>query len=304
MALQGYAVLGVDYTGLGVSTYADGKPIVNQAETFSAAANDLFYATEAAQSAFPNLLSRDFVVVGHSVGGGAAWAAAERQSREPVKGYLGAVAGSPVTNASAIAVALQAEIFSGVTIAKSIESVFPSFNMSAVTTPAGLNYLELASELQMCNSAILELINAAISSSPPTALSPPDWVNDPTVQAWQSLALAGGKNISGPLLILQGTADTTVPIDVTELYVNATCERYPDVDLAYATYKDVRHVPAMYAGQQLWMGRVESLFSRKYARTRGCQRTRHGTSRPRPLVDYSGDLNYFLEYATSPYETA
>lgn len=304
MALQGYAVVAVDYTGLGVSNYSDGTPITFQAETLPAAANDLFYAVEAAQSAFPGLLSKDFVIVGHSIGGGAAWAAAERQAITPVEGYLGAVAGSPVTNASAIAVVSEVEAFSGITIADAVKSVFPAFNTSNVATPAGISYLELAHELQMCNSAFLELLEAALGSSPPIALSPPNWVSDPTVQAWQTLAVAGGRNVSGPLLILQGTVDTTAPKAVTDLYVNATCEQYPDVELEYATFDDVGHIPVMYAGQQLWLERVESLFAMKKRRGKGCVRTTYGATSPRPLTDYSGDLNYFFEYATSPYEVA
>jgi pimeloyl-ACP methyl ester carboxylesterase len=120
MALQGYAVLGIDYTGLGVSEYANGSLIPNQAEIFPAAANDLFYGVEAAQAAFPQLLSKEFVVVGHSLGGGAAWAAAERQAQKPVNGYLGAVAGSPATNITAIAIASGIELFAGITLADSI----------------------------------------------------------------------------------------------------------------------------------------------------------------------------------------
>lgn len=304
MALQGYAVVAIDYTGLGVSKYPDGKPITFQAETFPAAANDLFYAVKAAQSAFPGILSKDLVVVGHSIGGGATWAAAERQATMPVEGYLGAVAGSPVTNASAIAVESAVEAFSGITIADAVKSIFPAFNTFNVATPAGLNYLELAYELQMCNSAFLELLEAALGSLPPTVLSPPNWVNDPTVQAWQTLAIAGGKNISGPLLILQGTADTSAPKAVTDVYVNATCQQYPDVELEYATFEDVGHIPVMYAGQQLWLERVESLFARKKRRSKGCIRKMYGATSPTPLADYSGDLNYFLEYATSPYEVA
>jgi pimeloyl-ACP methyl ester carboxylesterase len=304
MALHGYAVVGIDYTGLGVAKYPDGRPIPFQAETNPAAANDLFYAVEAAQSAFPGLLSTEFVVVGHSLGGGAAWAAAERQAIQPVGGYLGAIAGSPATNATAIAVASGAEPYSGITVVDAVQSIFPSFNTSGAATQAGLNYLKLASDLQMCNSALLELLGAALGSSLPTILSPPDWITDPIVQAWQNLAVAGGRNISGPLLILQGSADTTVPKSVTDIYVNTTCQQYPDVDLEYATFEEVGHVPVMYASLQLWLERVEKLFTRTHASSKGCRRIIYGSSSPRPLTDYSGDLNYFLEYVTNTYEVA
>jgi pimeloyl-ACP methyl ester carboxylesterase len=301
LALQGYAVVGPDYAGLGVSKYANGSSIPVQSQINPAEANDLFYAVEAAQTAFPSL-SKEFVVVGHSLGGGAAWAAAERQARIPVEGYLGTIAGSPLTNSSGLAVVTGAELFMGIEVLSSIKSVFPDFNASIVATQAGLNYLELAEELQTCNSGVLEILVGAITAKPLLPLSPPGWVQDPTVQAWQSLALAGGKNISGPLLILQGTADTTVPKALTDVYVNATCDLFPNVDLEYAVFEDVGHIPVLYAGQQVWLERIESLFSKEYVPSQGCKRTSFGTSTPRPLGDYAGSFNYFLEYATNAYE--
>ena len=62
-----------------------------------AQANDTVSGVQAAQQALLKL-SSNFVVLGHSQGGGAAWAVAQRQAQKPVKGYLGAVALSPNTN--------------------------------------------------------------------------------------------------------------------------------------------------------------------------------------------------------------
>ncbi|PPJ56885.1 hypothetical protein CBER1_02230 [Cercospora berteroae] len=87
LALQGYVVVAPDYAGLGVTHNAHA----------AASANDLFHSVKAAQDAFPELSSR-FVLMGHSQGGQAAWAASERQIRRPVDGHLGTIAGSPVTD--------------------------------------------------------------------------------------------------------------------------------------------------------------------------------------------------------------
>ena len=54
-------------------------------------------AVQAAQAAFSQL-SDNFVVMGYSQSGGAAWGAAQRQALKPVKGYLGAIALSPATD--------------------------------------------------------------------------------------------------------------------------------------------------------------------------------------------------------------
>ena len=73
LALQGYAVIGIDYAGLGINKTADGHPIVHQWEASPAGANDIFYAVEAARKEWPSELSEQFVVMGHSQGGGIAW---------------------------------------------------------------------------------------------------------------------------------------------------------------------------------------------------------------------------------------
>lgn len=78
LALQGYVVVAPDYSGLGLSQDALGKPIVHEYMASPSQANDLVYSAQAAQAAFHEL-SKQFVVVGHSLGGGAAWAVAQRQ---------------------------------------------------------------------------------------------------------------------------------------------------------------------------------------------------------------------------------
>ncbi|KAK0283597.1 hypothetical protein LTR35_006056 [Friedmanniomyces endolithicus] len=95
LALQGYAVVTPDYAGLGV------PDVTSPYFVFPAQSNDLFHAVAAAQSEWPALLSREFVVAGQSQGGGVAWAAAQRQYSRPVEGYLGTMAASPFTDALA-----------------------------------------------------------------------------------------------------------------------------------------------------------------------------------------------------------
>lgn len=54
LVLQGYVVVAPDYAGLGPSRTAGGDPIIHQLYASQAAADDLFYAVEAARSAFPS----------------------------------------------------------------------------------------------------------------------------------------------------------------------------------------------------------------------------------------------------------
>lgn len=86
-----------DYSGQGVPRDAKNNSITHKYLASPSLADDVFYSVQAAQSAFPEL-SKDFVVIGHFEGGGAVWASAQRQVKEPASGYLGAVVVSLVTN--------------------------------------------------------------------------------------------------------------------------------------------------------------------------------------------------------------
>ncbi|KAL9628355.1 MAG: hypothetical protein Q9204_005941 [Flavoplaca sp. TL-2023a] len=97
LALHGHVTFAPDYAGLRVGRTADGYNIIHQYMAHRAQANDIVFGVQAAQQAFLKL-SPNFVVLGHSQGGGAAWAVVQRQAQKPVKGYLGAVAVSPITN--------------------------------------------------------------------------------------------------------------------------------------------------------------------------------------------------------------
>ncbi|KAL8881370.1 MAG: hypothetical protein Q9192_007811, partial [Flavoplaca navasiana] len=97
LALHGCVIFTPDYAGLGVGRTADGNKIIHQYMANPAQANDIVFGVQAAQQAVLKL-SPNFAVLGHSQGGGAAWAVAQRQAQKPVKGYLRAVAVSPITN--------------------------------------------------------------------------------------------------------------------------------------------------------------------------------------------------------------
>ena len=90
---RGWAVVAPDYAGLGTTGRDE---FVNK----TAEANDVIYAVRAAQHS-PTKLSRRWVLWGHSQGGGAALAVAERQAVRPEAGYLGTVVTSPAADLTA-----------------------------------------------------------------------------------------------------------------------------------------------------------------------------------------------------------
>ena len=295
LVLQGYVVVAPDYAGLGPSETAGGEPIIHQLYANQAAADDLFYAVQAAQAAFPKL-SEEFVVVGHSQGGGAAWAAAERQAKTPVKGYLGAVSAAPLLNflqtlqfgilllGRDATLAVVAPAIAGV--ARAIASVFPEFDIGSVLTPAGVQSLQILEQIQGCNAAATELFSRGT-----VPLAQPDLVNNSYAMAYQNLVATGGKEISGPLLVLQGTADTLTPVPVTTRIVNSTSAACPGAAIEYITYEGAEHIPSMYTSQREWLRWIEDRFAGVKV-TAGLRTVERKSVLPQ--INYQPDLNWVL----------
>jgi alpha-beta hydrolase superfamily lysophospholipase len=292
LALQGYVVVAPDYAGLGVNKDAEGKPILHPHLAFQAHANDLVNAVHAAQTAFRDL-SKHFVLMGHSQGGGVAWGAAQRQVLRPVDGYLGTVAISPITR-----IVDQVEISGAalneaiVLLANAIPAIFPKFRISDILTPAGVKRLNLLSEVQGCNSPAFELF-----SEP--GLFQPDWPKNRYVQAFQSLTANGDHPIAGPMFVIQGEADNLVSVQLTTEAVDKVCKDFPRSQLEYVTLANATHVPAVYASQRQWLAWIEDRFANKVA-AQGCRRSRFAS--PRPYQFYQEEENWYIKAATQVYE--
>ncbi|MCJ1345829.1 hypothetical protein MMC31_004038 [Peltigera leucophlebia] len=296
LVLQGYVVVAPDYAGLGVDKDSKHRAILHQYLANPSHANDIFYSVQAAQSAF-KVLSKQFVVMGHSQGGGAAWGAAQRQALVPVEGYLGSVAGSPVTDlVDLLGAGSTGSLANAVTalIARALSSIFPDFNLSSILTPTGLKLLTLLSEIQGCNSVATELF---VGSD----IVQPNLSKNFYLQRYQNLTGNGGRPIAGPLLVIQGEADPAVPFLQTTRAINRTCELYPNSQLEYSTFAEVTHVLVMYASQRIWLKWIEDRFE-GVTTPHGCS-TNHYSS-ARPYHYYQKEVNWFIEFATEPYQIA
>ena len=292
LALQGYVVVAPDYLGLGVSKDAQGKPLMHPYFGTPSHANDLFYSVQAARAAFPSL-SKRFVVMGHSQGGGAAWAAAVRQAQRPVKGYLGAVVGSPVTDFIGL-VKTTGSATVAAFIARTLTSLYPSVKLSDILTPAGIGRLSLTAEIQGCLSTATELFADQ-------DLAQPDWTNNQYVQSYNNLTNPAGRPIAGPMLVIQGDNDSSVPFPVVTDSVHETCRKFPDSQLHYSIFAGTSHVPAMFASQRLWLDFVEARFAGR-AFGKGCRTTNYTSARAYQY--YQKEQSWFVEYAVDAYETA
>ncbi|KAK9783833.1 putative AB hydrolase-1 domain-containing protein [Seiridium cardinale] len=301
-ATQGYVVVAPDYAGLGLGHDGQGNAIPHPYLATEAQGNDLLYAVKAAQKAWPILGDR-YVVMGHSQGGGAAWGAARvlagngSDVEELKRGYLGTVAGSPWSSfrTSLELVQSSTDLNSIVSrVATGVASVFPSFSLSDWLTDKGQRVVTLLQDLQGCQSVAVELFTTS------------DLIRDEWNQTWyfdafDKLNSNIGKPLLGPMLILQGTGDSSVNITGVSAAFNDTCEAFPDTQIEFVTFDGVSHSPAMFSGQQTWLKWIDARFEGKDAGT-GCRRT--DLEPIRAVADYQKDRNWFLEWTPFSYTTA
>ena len=217
LALQGYVVVAPDHAGLGVSRGYDGLPITHERLVSPAHANDVIYSVQAAREAFPELYR--FVVVGHSQGGGAAWATAQRLAIEPLDGYLGSVALSPVTRILSQPDPFRSILTTAVT--PGIVANFPDFKATDILTEEGYERLLLMHGIGAgLATAIALLLNVKSVKD--------DWMDNQHLREFQEMTENGGKKIIGPLLVVHGDRDPVLNCQATIEAVHKTMERFPD----------------------------------------------------------------------------
>ncbi|KAJ5266780.1 hypothetical protein N7478_009588 [Penicillium angulare] len=253
LAEAGYAVVAPDYAGLGVGTSWDGSFVPHQYLVSAASAGDALNALRAAQASFPRQLSKDYVVMGHSQGGSAAWRLSELLGEKNntfsdiSKYHLGTIALAPPTNIFAFEGGIQYFLS---WIGKDLKRIFPSFNLSDWLTPLGVRKTELMNEVeggQIATSSILTPEDAQ-----------PDWTETWSVRAFK-LFEPGYRPVKGPLLLIQGTADPYVGYNTTTTAMEETCKAYPnDIELLYIA--EGSHFSSINAARQTWLQWIEDRF--------------------------------------------
>lgn len=273
LAQAGYVVIAPDYAGLGVDTTWDGSEIYHAYLNSPVGAANTLDAFRASHSAFPGKLTDEYVVAGHSQGGGIAWAVAEALVSVPrfadlADGFLGAVAGSPTTRAFA---ALPG--FVAPWVGQFLHSVFPDFDVASWLTPLGVARLDLFRALQ-----------GGISLSQQLFLTGGDFVRPDCAAstyhaaAYANLSDVGARRLQGPLLVIQGTDDFIVSYDVTEATVEATWEFLEqsgedETDLEFVVVHGMGHGPALEATRWRWLHWIQERFEGKPVPVRGAVRT-------------------------------
>ena len=290
LAIHGYVVVATDYAGLGVSEDALGNYIIHEYITGPAQANDLFYSTMAARQAFPNL-SEEFVAMGHSEGGGAAWAFAEKLVAEPLPGYLGTVALSPFTRF--LDLPPEEPIIPAILLflVPNLQRNFGPFAPEDIFTSKGLQSLEILNQLDGCTTIIYQLIG-------PDLLKP-GWQNNTSIQKYQEAAANGRKPINGPLLIIQGGADPIIDPSTVEATINDTVQKVPSTQIEYHLLPNVTHTPTMYAGLPIYLEWIHSRFAGEPPK--GGYHSSVATL-ARPPSSLQTEANWFIQKQLQPYQ--
>ena len=289
LVAQGYVVVGTDYAGLGVDKHESGESIVHQYMACPSHANDVVYAVQAAQKAFPEL-SQEFVVVGHSQGGGATWAVAQRQVDKPTSGYLGGVAISPATTLIDLPEPFLSVV--GVAMSPGLASTFPDFNLADILTGDGQRSLAV---VEQSGAGIASGIALLLGADGGAGLMKSNWVQNQHVQKYQAMISNGGKQIANPLLVIHGVNDDRLSSATTTAAVHKTAEAFPESQLEYVLIPNVTHVPALQASQRLWMDWIADRFAGREVKYQ-VQHTE--LSRARPTASYQQEQNWYLETAT------
>ena len=238
---EGYVVIGPDYEGLGTPGM---HPYLN----LKSEATSAIYAMKAYKERYGNQINGQWMSVGQSQGGHASLGTAEFANNDA--NYKGAVAGAPASSLgpiiSEIAPSEIKKLLQAGQVATATEVTATLLTYAAYTTVGvtayepKFNYRELFNERSrniaasaegstgengLCfldlQKKFIDDINGYLKeNSNKTVLDYPGLVNNfqenPTVKKFLVENQPATKKINSPVMIIQGTADTSVPYPVTD----------------------------------------------------------------------------------------
>ena len=219
----GYAVSAADYQGLGI---ADGVHpyLVGKSEGQS-----VLDALRASNHLLGSAVSGQALIYGHSQGGHAALFAAEMApTYAPELKLLGVVAAAPATGMSSLISVVSSNLGASfmpfsIPAAWGWVENYNDLPQNLLFTQVGAAFAK-AQVAKACSSQLSEAIKAA--EVKPTDLFNPEAGGDATVVAHGRLNDPGRVATKMPMLVIQGDADTTVPVVLTNAYVSGSaCKR-------------------------------------------------------------------------------
>lgn len=246
---QGYAVIAPDYEGLG-------SPGIHPFLNAKSESESIISALKASKQQYKNQLSNDWVVVGHSQGGHAAIAAAEH-ANEAGLNFKGAVAYAPASHlketfdlgqryaqsylqagdyTTAVGILTGLETFSSL-ITAGIKQTSANFKYTDVFAARSASIAQRA-ETELCSTQLGQSFAADIQAYLQTGrFDYPGLLNNfadvSEIKTFLAASTIGKTKINQPLLIVQGTADTTVPAQATQLLEKEIKDNGTQVEVDY-----------------------------------------------------------------------
>jgi pimeloyl-ACP methyl ester carboxylesterase len=247
---DGYAVVGTDYPGLGFPDKVANFP---QADLESRSVID---SVLAARQVSPRL-ARQWFAVGHSQGAAAVLRVGEDASRwAPGLRFLGTVALAPPSHFNEVLddmAAARPPVDAGLAalgayLAVGAHLYSPRIRYTDVLAP------ELAAQIPVVKKLCDDELTIYLTNVQLNGIGNPDWASNPALRRFvDTLEPATGRS-TGPILLLQGGQDQTVPVATTTALNTQLCTFGDVVD--YHIYPDADHesvLSAANADMAAWM---------------------------------------------------
>jgi alpha-beta hydrolase superfamily lysophospholipase len=254
---RGYVVAATDYQGLG-------GPGVHQYVIGGTEARNVLDSVKAAQHIQSTHAGKDVVTLGWSQGGGAAiWVGQDAAYGKPLR-VLGSAALAPAvelgpqaqskiprgpvsTSSPYHEAALQLNVIRG------LHAAYPKLPLSEVLTPQGIT--AMAAYRYECNVHLGDVLEEE-------GLSPQMLLKLPPPSNWLQKFYANTQGSSptvGPVLVMQGTADTVVNPNASTAYVKRACQfRQP---VQYTMYAGATHQTIPSVAQKQYLAWIADRFA-------------------------------------------
>lgn len=125
------------------------------------------------------------------------------------------------------------------------------------------------------------------------------WHENDSIQRYQALAVIGGKQISGPMLVITGGADPLIYPQTVEEGVAGSVITFPHSQMEYHLLPNVTHVTAMYAGMKIYMDWIADRFAHKPAEI-GYHK--HVAKPTRSEAAQQQEANWLIQIKTEPWQ--
>jgi pimeloyl-ACP methyl ester carboxylesterase len=226
-------VVATDYHGLG--TVGPHRYMDKVAQ-----ANDVIASVPAARAAVPGL-GKPWVVDGHSQGGLAAWGVAEAQATLKDPDYRGAVAVAGATHLPRLLTHPEETKGAGFYFAwhaYAVQARYPQFKPDDMLSAAGMAHYDDA-----VGQGCWLYGYASYLGIDDTAMLKPDWKSNPWVQRFYRETTAGADPLGGPIFVIAGEADMSVPLAGIQETVAKACANGQAV--TFRSYPGLDHDPTM-----------------------------------------------------------